>query len=96
MSTKRKPHQASTPRSTNTSGPSTPAPRTSIHVRAKTRHPGQRRGCCGVILTGEWKHLVVDDKGSAYKALIADQDVIVERLPETPDSPSEDAGDAES
>ncbi|MDR5857951.1 hypothetical protein FZZ93_02420 [Halomonas eurihalina] len=69
---------AKQPSAKATATPKSP-PRQQVDIRAKTRRPGQRRQVCGVILTGEWTYLSVDDRGSAMKALSRDPDIIVER-----------------
>lgn len=75
------------------SPPKAPA-RQQIDIRAKTRRPGQRRQVCGVILTGEWTYLSVDDRGSAMKALNRDPDIIVERHARPKPPPATEGDDA--
>ncbi|WP_417862374.1 hypothetical protein [Vreelandella venusta] len=70
-----------------------PVPRTDVTVRVKTKTPGVRRQVCGVIFGNEWKRLVLDDKGSAYKALARDPAIVMERLPDEPLSDAEVAAD---
>ncbi|MBZ9574416.1 hypothetical protein [Modicisalibacter sp. MOD 31.J] len=102
MTTKSKTRATQQAAQTDDTASQAPAPRADIVVRVKTRQLGQRRGCCGVIFTGEWKRLVLDDKGSAWKAIQAHPDLVVERLAETPPADGEgpataaSAGDAES
>ncbi|AQU83248.1 MULTISPECIES: hypothetical protein [unclassified Halomonas] len=61
-----------------------PVPRADVTVRVKTKTPGVKRQVCGVIFGNEWKRLVLDDKGSAYKALTRDPAIVMERLPDEP------------
>ncbi|MDN3524353.1 hypothetical protein QWY79_03630 [Halomonas sabkhae] len=68
----------------------TPPPRRQVRVNVKTRQPGQRRQVAGVIITGEPKALVVDERGSAYKALTRGPGLVVERLPDTPSAEADD------
>ncbi|MCL7931788.1 hypothetical protein [Halomonas llamarensis] len=55
-----------------------PTPRKSVKVRVKTKDTGAKRTSSGVIFTNEWKHLTLDDKGSAYKAISADPALVME------------------
>ncbi|WKD29543.1 hypothetical protein NDQ72_06260 [Halomonas sp. KG2] len=70
-----------------------PVPRANVTVRVKTKTPGVKRQVCGVIFGNEWKRLVLDDKGSAYKALARDPAIVMERLPDEPLSDADVAAD---
>lgn len=58
-----------------------PRPREAVSVRAKTKSPGIKRQVCGVIFDNAWKHLTLDDRGSAYKALERDPAIVMEKAP---------------
>ncbi|MGP9798152.1 hypothetical protein ACT3UJ_12430 [Halomonas sp. 86] len=58
-----------------------PRPRAAVQVRVKTKSPGVKRQVCGVIFTNEWKHLTLDDRGSAYKAIERDPALEMEPAP---------------
>lgn len=66
-----------------------PTPRKTVCVRVKTKGIGAKRVNSGVIFTNEWKRLLLDDKGSAYKAIRADPALAMEPLPDTPLSDDE-------
>lgn len=70
-----------------------PTPRKTVCVRVKTKGIGAKRVNSGVIFTNEWKRLLLDDKGSAYKAIRADPALAMETLPDTPLSDDEVAAD---
>ncbi|GGW23645.1 hypothetical protein [Vreelandella hamiltonii] len=70
-----------------------PRPRVDVSVRVKTKSPGIKRQVCGVIITNEWKRLLLDDKGSAYKAIARDPALVMEQLPYEPLSDAEVAAD---
>lgn len=57
-----------------------PRPRAAVQVRVKTKSPGIKRQVCGVIFTNEWKHLTLDDRGSAYKAIERDPAMVMEPI----------------
>jgi len=61
-----------------------PTTRRQVNVRVKTRRTGVKRARGGVIFTNEWKHLRLDDKGSAYRAIAADPLLLMEIVPEAP------------
>lgn len=61
-----------------------PTPRKTVCVRVKTKGVGVKRVNSGVIFTNEWKRLLLDDKGSAYKAIRADPALAMETLPDGP------------
>ncbi|WP_237673582.1 hypothetical protein [Vreelandella profundi] len=55
-----------------------PTPRKGISLRVKTKSPGVKRQVCGVIFDNTWKHITLDDKGSAYKAIARDPAMVTE------------------
>ncbi len=61
--------------------PPPPRPREAVSVRVKTKSPGIKRQVCGVIFDNAWKHLTLDDRGSAYKALERDPAIVMEKAP---------------
>ncbi|MCL7931697.1 hypothetical protein [Halomonas llamarensis] len=70
-----------------------PQPRADVSVRVKTTSPGVKRQVCGVIFGNEYKRLLLDDKGSAYKAIARDPELMMETLPNKPLSDDEVAAD---
>lgn len=71
-----------------------PVPRKSVHVRVKTKAPGVKRTNSGVIFENAWKHLTLDDKGSAYKAIDADAALVMEPAPAPVKEPEPEATEA--
>lgn len=76
--------------STKTSATPAPPPpppmpaRSDVAVRVKTRATGVKRVVCGVIFGNEYKRLLLDERGSAYKAIARDPALVMEHLPHTP------------
>ncbi|MGO2241137.1 MAG: hypothetical protein ACTH5D_05200 [Halomonas sp.] len=58
-----------------------PTPRKEISLRVKTKSPGVKRQVCGVIFDNTWKHITLDDRGSAYKAIARDPAMMMEPAP---------------
>lgn len=84
----------STKASATLAPPPPPVPaRADVSVRVKTRSTGVRRVVCGVIFSNEYKRLLLDDRGSAYKAIARDPALVMEHLPNTPLSDDEVAAD---
>lgn len=61
-----------------------PRPREAVSVRVKTKSPGVKRQVCGVIFDNSWKHLALDDLGSAYKAIARDPALVMEKAAPPP------------
>lgn len=77
-----------------TSAPPPPMPaRSDVAVRVKTRATGVKRVVCGVIFGNEYKRLLLDERGSAYKAIARDPALVMEHLPHTPLAADEAAAD---
>ena len=58
-----------------------PTQRKDVQVRVKTRATGTRGASNGVIFSNEWKYLTLDDKGSAYKAISTNPNLVMEHSP---------------
>ena len=57
-----------------------PTPRKDVQVRVKTRATGTRCASNGVIFSNEWKYLTLDDKGSAYKAISTNPNLVISMM----------------
>ena len=73
--------KAAPEQSAEKTAPPPPRPREAVSVRVKTKSPGVKRQVCGVIFDNSWKHITLDNKGSAYKAIARDPAFVMEPLP---------------